>query len=66
MAPLFEFASRRLGLVENGQVLRAKTGKNEKKNLRNPKISKVFGGDKRDRTADLLNAMSVIREQNEF
>ena len=23
------------------------------------------GGDKRDRTADLLNAMSAIREQNE-
>ena len=26
----------------------------------------VFGGDKRDRTADLLNAMSAIREQNEL
>ena len=26
----------------------------------------VFGGDKRDRTADLLNAMSAIREQNEY
>ena len=26
----------------------------------------AFSGDKRDRTADLLNAMSAIREQNEF
>ena len=26
----------------------------------------TFGGDKRDRTADLLNAMSAIHEQNEF
>ena len=29
-------------------------------NLRNPKISKVFGGDKRDRTADLLDAIGVL------
>ena len=36
-------------------------GLKTKKNLRNPKISKVFGGDKRDRTADLLNAMDCPR-----
>ena len=33
-----------------------------KKNLRNPKISKVFGGDKRDRTADLLNAIQALSQ----
>ena len=26
----------------------------------------TFGGDKRDRTADRLNAMSAIRGQNEY
>ena len=29
-------------------------------------ISKSFDVDKRDRTADLLNAMSAIRGQNEY
>ena len=48
-------------LVENGQILGVKTGKNNKK-LRNPKISKVFGGDKRDRTADLLNAIQALSQ----
>lgn len=31
-----------------------------------PKDFEAFGGDYRNRTADLLNAMSAIREQNEF
>ena len=52
--------------VDAGVICRTLPPQKQRKNLRNPKISKVFGGDKRDRTADLLNAMSAIREQNEF
>ena len=37
-----------------------------KKKSGKPVVFRTFGGDKRDRTADLLNAMSTIREQNEF
>ena len=37
-------------------------GQKARKNLRNPKISKVFGGDKRDRTADLLNAIQALSQ----
>ena len=33
-----------------------------KKKLQNPKISKLFGGDKRDRTADLLNAIQALSQ----
>ena len=38
----------------------------KRKNPENQRFSGFLGEDKRDRTADLLNAMSAIREQNEF
>ena len=38
----------------------------QKKALKTNGFQGFDGGDKRDRTADLLNAMSAIREQNEF
>jgi hypothetical protein len=43
----------------------SKSSENKRKTPKTLEFS-VFGGDKRDRTADLLNAMSAIREQNEF
>ena len=39
---------------------------NKEKVLKTEVFRTFCGGDKRDRTADLLNAMSAIREQNEF
>jgi len=38
----------------------------KRKSPENQWFSGLDGGDKRDRTADLLNAMSAIREQDEF
>ena len=32
-----------------------------KKNSEKPVVFRSFGGDKRDRTADLLNAMALVR-----
>ena len=49
------------------QAIYWKYYKRQRKKFRNQKISELKnGGDKRDRTADLLNAMSAIRGQNEF
>ena len=48
-------------LVENSQNLGVKTSKNNEK-PRNLTISRFFGGDKRDRTADLLNAIQSLRD----
>ena len=43
-----------------------KSFRKQKKALKTNGFQGFDGGDKRDRTADLLNAMSAIREQNEF
>ena len=38
------------------------TPKKAKKESRNLSISRLFGGDKRDRTADLLNAIQALSQ----
>ena len=38
----------------------------QKKKSRNLTISRLFGGDKRDQTADLLDVVSANRGQNEY
>ena len=44
----------------------AKTGEKRQEKPRNREISRFFGEDKRDRTADLLNAMASGGGQNEY
>ena len=55
--------------LRGGLGITPKRGKSpncKRKSPENQWFSGLGGGDKRDRTADLLNAMSAIREQNEF
>ena len=47
----------RFGYIVSGRKISVKSSGKYIKNPRNPKISRIFGGDKRDRTADLLNAI---------
>ena len=47
---------------KSGQLFRTILCGKQRKKLRNPKISKLFGGDKRDRTADLLNAIQALSQ----
>ena len=53
-------------LVENSQNFGVKTGKKDKKNLEISRFRGFFGGDKRDRTADLLNAILYGWKRNEY
>ena len=60
--------------MANSEHFNGRIKRKNPETLQNLTVSRFFltephmsvGGDKRDRTADLLNAMSATREQNEF